>query len=109
MLHIYPSLGISSLRDWMRLLAADKSVVRDEYENYVGFADMIQIICARRNDDPVTDGLARLQGFMDLKEFLARNYAELDESTGLLRARVDGTHCIKRGTGSYDYFMGDFS
>lgn len=107
-LHIYPELGISSLRDWMKLLSADKTTIRDEYDNYISFAEMVQIICNRRRDEPLTDATARLTGYMDLEHLLRVNQAILDPDFGLLRAKI-GSNCIRHGTGPYDYHVGDFS
>ena len=41
-------------------------------------------------------------------DFHEKNHSE-DGPNGLLRHKIDGTHCIGHGEGTYDYTIGEFS
>jgi hypothetical protein len=106
-LHIYPELGITTVYDWMQLLSQQGSRIIDEYDKPVTLVEMIEIIFARHRD-PMTDADARLMGYDSANHFYERNNAALGPS-GLIRPKIDGVHCVRHGTGTYDYHVGDFS
>lgn len=70
---------IHSWADWKRILARTDTIIRDEYDYLVTFADMVKIVERRSNPH------------------------------GLRRHPVDYTHCIEHGSGTWDLIVGEFS
>lgn len=91
-LRVYPELGINTLRDWFSVLTEGN--IRDEYGSFVPMFKMISVITDRYWAHGHPDNLDP--------------HAEHGPN-GLLRNRVDGTHCVGHGPGTYDYFASDFS
>lgn len=46
-LHVYPERGINTLYDWMQHLLDYNHVIRDEYGNQIGIAEILRIITLR--------------------------------------------------------------
>ena len=96
-LHVYPEDGINDLPDWEKLWNKPNTRIVDEYGRHLAIIGMRRIIAERsRGGYPMPD------------EWYAQNHAEPGPN-GLARAKVDGTHTIKHGTGTWDCHIGDFS
>jgi hypothetical protein len=106
-LHVYPEMHLATIKEWMALLAQPGTKIIDEYDKCISFEHMVEIIFARHRD-PLSDADARLQGYDSANHFYERNGAVIGPN-GLIRAKVDGVHCIGHGSGTFDYHVGDFS
>lgn len=105
-LNTHPEHGINTLDDWQREWAVWGRVIRDEYDEMVPAAELLETITKRFRK--VEDPNQPPSGYRDWNEFYRRNYAEPGPS-GLLRHVVDGRHCIGHGDGTYDLMRGEFS
>lgn len=96
-LHVIPELGLNSLIDWQNKLSQG-GVIRDEYGNEIDHERLVEIITCRAhsNVDDIKD-----------PEWLRRNVAEAGPN-GLARSKIDQTHCIGHGPGTWDLIIGDF-
>lgn len=101
-LHVYPDMGINTLADWIEYWR-DKHIM-DECGASISPEDMIRFITERSFGDRTHAPY----GYSSWDEFHSRNYSE-DGPNNLVRHRVDGTHCIAHGEGTYDYIVGAFS
>lgn len=108
-LHVYPDPfhNINTIMDWVRLFACPTSIITDEYDRLIPGEEMLDIILNRHGEE-VTNAGARLYGYHDINHYYERNGAELGPN-GLMRRRIDKSHCIGHGSGTYDYCTGDFS
>lgn len=97
-LHVYPDEGICDLDDWRRLFAVPGTWIEDEYGSDVAPDYMLEIITERQGP------AASVMG----DDGLAANRA-VRGPHNLARARVDGTHCIGHGEGTWDLHVGEFS
>ena len=108
-LHVIPSIGINSLEDWQKKWEIPGSQIGNEYGDIISIIEMNRIITERSHVNKVswkrkwwTDHYENEEDFHD------KNQSERGPHF-LLRHRVDGTHCVGQGEGTYDYIAGEFS
>jgi hypothetical protein len=97
-LHVYPNLEINNLADWQRRWSKENTQIRNEYGDITTKDEMLDIITQR----------SRTPRVLEHKEFYQLNHAEAGPNN-LLRAQIDGIHCIGHGKGTWDLFVGEFS
>lgn len=103
-LHVDHCVGINSLDDWKKMFAKKGALIKDEYGDKIGSVEMLQIICNRSGQaDKYPNHFYKSE-----EDFLRENHA-VAGPRNLVRHRVDGTHCIAHGEGSWDLITGDFS
>lgn len=78
-LHVHPELGISSLLDWIECFVRKDTEIKDEYGDDISVQSMITGIMIRNHP------------------------------SGIQHRSIDGTHCVAKGEGSWDFLVGDFS
>jgi hypothetical protein len=119
-LHVYPEQGIHTLGDWEAIWP--NGTIFDEYGDELSHSTMLQVITGRvskkdwnsdwwapRPFGTTLDGKPFvLSGYDSEADFHRSNHSERGPN-GLLRHRIDGSHCIGHGPGPYDYIVGDFS
>jgi hypothetical protein len=100
-LHVDDS--VRSLDDWRKEWSKPGTRIVDEYGGEVTREDMERTITDRQG-----------RGWDDRNwpeaesRFHAHNYSQRGPN-GLLRHRLDDSHCIGHGDGTYDLITGDFS
>lgn len=94
-LHVYPDEGINDLLEWEVLWKIGD--IYDEYERKITSAEMKRIITERKWKGTVLD-----------RGWYFSNNAEPGPN-GLARSKIDGSHCIGHGAGTWDLEVGDFS
>lgn len=108
-LHVYPEEGLKTWSAWKKLLSKSSFEIYDEYGQLHSFEDFLDTVESRSwgNDfeKPIPSVFPQYKSW---EEFFTRNYAEPGPN-GLLRHKIDGTHCIGHGKGTYDYLIGEFS
>lgn len=93
-LHVYTDMGGPySLDGWQSLFSIPGSHIEDEYGNIISIAEMLDIITNRK--------WAHLNN--------PSGHGGIAGPNNLLRAPIDGSHCIGHGSGTYDLFIGHFS
>lgn len=92
-LQTHPEMGINTIDDWKAYLVS--KVIQDEYGQVVLSDEMLRIIELRSWTKPTNE------------KYLARNHA-VQGPNNLLRHKVDGSHCVGHGAGTYDYMAGEF-
>lgn len=97
-LHVYPDDGINDLPDWEKLWNKRDAKIVDEYEREIA-PDQMKAIITERESNAL---LARPDWWY------TENHAEQGPN-GLARAKVDGRHTIKHGSGTWDCHVGEFS
>ena len=102
-LHVEPANGINSLEDWQEFWK-DKQIT-DEYGKEILPEIMLDKIVNRKWKQ---DWNKKPTMYDSWEQFHHMNHSEQGPN-GLLRHRVDGSHCIGHGEGTYDYIVGDFS
>ena len=103
-LHVIPERGLNTLDDWKSLLTKESLPVFDEYERSVTFSQLIDVITKRS----CGDALNCPTGYSSWDHFHSSNFSQ-EGPFGLLRAQVDGVHCVGHGEGTWDYIPGEFS
>lgn len=103
-LHVIPEKGINDLEDWILLWNKSGSFIKDEYGDVITPEKMLSGVTDRSHPD---------FGFsppdcMSWDEFHQKNHSEFGPN-GLLRSRIDGVHCVKHGSGTWDCHLGEFS
>jgi hypothetical protein len=93
---------ITSLDDWKKLFKQKNAVIKDEYGKILSQEEMLNEITNRswKNPIPRTGDYSR--------KFMQSNSAEFG-GNNLIRAKIDGAHCIGHGEGTWDYITGEFS
>ena len=94
-LHVVLEDRINDLEDWRELWVKEGAFIRNECGEVVSVSEMEDIITNR--------SWPKKTGFD-----YHRNQAEPGPNN-LARHRVDGSHCIKNGTGTWDCITGEFS
>lgn len=104
-LHVYPHENIHDLSDWERLFTKPGSIIMDEYGQKVSVVEMHREITERkfRRERPGAPF-----GYRSWDEFHQQNYSQPGPD-GLVRHKVDGTHTVSNGAGTWDCCVGDFS
>ena len=96
-LHVIPG-EINSLEQWQVLWNKPTSEIKDEYGQSVPPEVMRGIVTGRSWKSTIQ----RTE-----KEY-ADNHAEPGPN-GLIRSKIDGSHCIGHGEGTWDLITGEFS
>lgn len=99
-LHVYPDIGIRDLADWLPLF--EMNPMRDEYGTAIDATTMRTIITERGR------GAAKPVMYDSWTHFHESNHSEPGPNN-LVRSRIDGSHCIGHGEGTWDLFIGEFS
>ncbi len=101
-LRVHPDHNIGTLSDWMDRFAKDGYVIKDEYGETVSPFEMLKTITCRSWTSP-SDSDAQ-------SEYMRRRFNSAEVGlNGLLRAKIDGNHCVGHGEGTWDYIQGEFS
>ena len=90
-LRVYPEDGLNSLEDWENFLVG--KVIFDEYNRVVGLDELLDTITNRYWD-----------GTFDHPYYASHNL-----TNGCLHAKIDGSHCVGNGEGTWDLIQGEFS
>lgn len=101
-LHVIPERDINSLEDWKKYLKGKKIV--DEYGKRVPHVELLSIITERSWKNIKTNPF----GYDSWEDFHYRNHSEPGPNY-LVRAKVDGIHCVGHGEGTWDLIAGEFS
>jgi len=96
-LHVIPEEGINDLEDWEKLWDQYGMVIVNQYGKRLVPSEMLSIITERC-------GL----GHNESDQWYRENEA-IRGPNGLVRSRIDGTHCIGHGKGTWDLIIGEFS
>ncbi len=108
-LHTYPEQGIHTLEDWEAIWP--NGTILDEYGDELTKWEMLALITERSSSKACKAWDSRWasnSGYFSEEAFHRSNHSERGPN-GLLRHRIDGSHCIGHGPGTYDYIVGDFS
>ncbi len=104
-LHVIPEEGINDLDDWKKKWR--DGGIEDEY-GQVTVPRLMELIITDRD---YGDRWSKKWWFPFHKseaDFHKQNGSERGPK-GLLRAKIDGSHCIKHGKGTWDCIVGEFS
>lgn len=105
-LRVYPDKGIETLEDWKPIFENNK--IETEYGQPITKEDMLTVITKRAGGfDPSNE--ERIPYAYDFWEAFWDAHNAKPGPDGLLRAKVDGVHCIGHGEGTWDYMIGSFS
>ena len=99
-LHVIPERGLNTLDDWKTFLDGERKriPVYDEYQRPITITELLDTITARSwPKRPESYGFD-----------YASNHA-VPGPNGLVRSRVDGSHCVGHGEGTWDLITGEFS
>lgn len=111
-LHVYPEEGINTWEDVFavcRWTIGDGGYIKNEYGDEVPFSDFVDIVTNRSRSKWIDEeGIVLSSWYKSVEDFLKKNHAERGPNN-LLRHKIDGTHCIGHGNGTYAYIVGDFS
>lgn len=101
-LHVTDALP--DLEAWKRYLSLPGIVIKNEYEEILTLASLLDVIT---NRTWVCPRETRFEGLSERAAFHQRNHSE-DGPNGLLRHKV-GDHCVGHGIGTWDLIPGEFS
>lgn len=104
-LHVFDD--IKTLDDWKPLLEDPENEIRDEYGVKVEPAELLKIIAREGWDDRYLNRKVPF-GYDSWESFNRSSHCE-PGPRGLVRAQVDGRHCVGHGPGAWDYITGEFS
>ena len=101
-----------NLNDWKKWLKKNSGKILDEYDRKVTVKEMLDVITKRSWNVSIEESFKNhaeqhLPYYKSLEDFLDKNHAFLGPKN-LLRARVDGRHCIGNGKGTWDLIAGEF-
>lgn len=109
-LRVYPEKGIKNLNDWLDLWNEFEftwTKIKDEYGTVISKTDMIDTIVNRSFPEGVGRNFPPF-GYTSWKQFYQANSA-VPGPNNLMRHKIDGSHCIGHGEGTWDYIIGEFS
>jgi hypothetical protein len=97
---------VHSLEDWLELWSVPNTIIKNEYNDVIEPDQMLNTITKRNNENnKINSGL---YGYKDMNDFHLANHSE-DGPNNLVRAKIDGYHCVGHGEGTWDLITGDFS
>lgn len=102
---IHPDLEINDLRDWRRLWAEDKGVIKNEYHDVITVDEMVSTIVDRRGNSPWEE--KKWVGYRSEEQFMKFNFGQRGPNN-LIRCQLIPDKCIGHGAGTWDIFIGDF-
>jgi len=102
-LHVIQEEGIHNLDDWKRRWERG-GTIKNEYGDTISQDDMLSTI-TKRKGKPFDEWDWSLQG--PEEAFHNANHS-IRGPNGLLRARIDGRHCVGHGWGAWDLIAGEF-
>ena len=107
-LHIYLEKNINTLEDWRAIFLSGKQI-KNEYGAIVLPEIMFNIIenLNTKKSDFSWEDAKIPHGYDSWEDFHEKNHSE-EGPHGLLRRKIDNTHCIGHGSGTYDYCVGEF-
>jgi len=94
-----------NLADWVEAWSKPDAMIVDEYGSSVRPEEMLLVITARSHRRPWPEKAAHPFGW---EKFHIYNHSE-EGPNGLVRAKIDGSHCVGHGDGTWDLIAGDFS
>lgn len=116
--HVYPERDINTLDDWIaifqELSIKDELYILDEYGynlSLVQFLDTVRERSSNSNWGELKKNINKNPmyiSYLSLEHFLEVNQA-IKGPNNLLRRRIDKSHCISHGSGTWDHVIGDFS
>lgn len=107
-LQVLPEEGLNCLEDWEARIKASLDPIIDEYGREVNWMDLKRDIQQREWHTEWDSEFRELpRGYKSEADLHRRNYSERVPK-GLLRSKVDGTHCVGHD-GMVDLITGDFS
>lgn len=108
-LHVYPDENINTLDDWKDYIKQKMQYkfckIKDEYGTEITFDELIDDITNRSWERKST---YPNQFYKTEAEFYMKNSASKGPN-GLCRHRINKSHCVGHGEGTWDYIIGDFS
>lgn len=102
-LHVIPEKGLNSLEDWKKAIQEGIKIMDDEGRG-VDKDRLLGIIQERSG----SWDRRRPLGYASEDDFHLLN-GSMRGPNGLLRRRIDGSHCIGHGDGPWDLIAGEFS
>ena len=102
-LHVDSYAGVMNLGDMREKWKGQ--IIKDENGSVHSEKGMLDIILNRGSDKPFE---SKPISYKSWDQFHSQNYSEFGPKN-LLRHRIDNTHCIGHGEGTYDYITGEFS
>lgn len=110
-LHVDEEKGLTGLSEWIgRFHGPDVEAIKDEYGRVVSEPELLATICERSwrpRTDTVFDN-DKPFGYSSWEEFHQRNHSEPGPNN-LMRHKLDGSHCVGHGDGTWDLIAGEFS
>lgn len=112
-LHVYPEYNINILEDWKNIINNDdEGLIVDENGDIISVDDLIEIITSRRKELTIKESFNKIRDILgyysNYDDYMNKNSA-VEGPNNLMRAKIDGIHCIGHGEGTYDYIVGEFS
>lgn len=104
-LRIYPNEGINDFQDY----DFGKGYIADEYGDIIKPGEMVKIIQNRSFERGEFKSGNYTHYYKTEQEFLAKNFAEYYNDTGLLQPVIDGRYCVGHGAGTWCLKIGEFS
>lgn len=111
-LHVYPDSDIgrpADLEQWAILMdgavANGSALIIAETGTVLTVSEMLEMITVRSWDRKMVYPNSH---YASESEFHRLNHSEPGPN-GLVRHKIDGTHCIGHGSGTWDLIIGDFS
>lgn len=104
-LHVIAEEGLNDLDDWKKKILDPENTIIDEYDREVSPKEMLLTIELRscRSFDEIPP-----IGYVSWEEFHWKNNS-MPGPNNLFRHKIDGTHCVKHGAGTWDCIAGEFS
>lgn len=103
-LHVIPESRLDTWNDW-KIFLKDKKIF-DEYGKEIPLEQLTSVVTKREgreknwNEPPA---------FYNTWEVFHECNHSIIGPKNLLRAQIDGRHCVGHGPGTWDYIAGDFS
>lgn len=107
-LHVIPELGLTDWPEWEAFLTRQGVTITDEYKAEIDLRELIAVV-TERSMPPKNDRWWEFGNYYrDEADFHRQNHSFMGPNN-LLRHKVDGTHCIGNGEGTWDLIAGAFS
>lgn len=104
---VHGIIEVAGLDDWKELWESPGVLIRDEYGREIPPAELLNVILNRSWHSKVHQRHPN-QWYDSEEDFSEQNHAEPGPN-GLSRHKIDGSHCVGHGDGTYDLITGEFS